>query len=59
MADININGITMEYSVIENMMDAETKAQILTQNPNYSEQEILDSYIELHREKYGKEFLQF
>lgn len=59
MADININGITMEYSVIENMMDAETKAQILAKNPNYSEQEILDSYIELHREKHGKEFLQF
>lgn len=43
MADINFNGITMEYSAIEGMMDAETKAQILANNPNLSEQEILSA----------------
>ncbi len=58
MADITFNGMTMEFSVVEFMMDAETKAEIQNKNPGYSEQKLLDDYLVLHREKFGKDFLQ-
>ena len=58
MADITFNGMTMDFSVVENMMDAETKAAILSKTPNCSEQELLDAYLREHKEKFGKDFLQ-
>ena len=58
MADITFNGMTMEFSVVEGMMDAETKADIQTKNPCGSEQELLDAYLVQHKEKFGKDFLQ-
>lgn len=58
MADITFNGMTMEFSVVENMMDAATKAAVQTNSPNCSEQELLDAYLVLHKEKFGKDFLQ-
>ncbi len=58
MVDITFNGITMEFDVVENMMDPETKTAILNKTPNCSEQELLDAYLLLHKEKFGKEFLQ-
>lgn len=58
MADITFNGMTMEFSVVENMMDAETKTNVLSKIPNCSEQELLDAYLLQHKEKFGKEFLQ-
>lgn len=57
MADITFNGMTMEFSVVEFMMDAETKAEIQKKNPGCSEQELLNSYLVLHKEKFGKDFL--
>lgn len=59
MADITFNGITMEFSVVEFMMDAETKVFIEKNKPGCSEQELLDDYLALHKEKFGKEFFQF
>ena len=58
MADITFNGMTMEFSVVEFMMDAKTKAEIQSKNPGCSEQKILDDYLVLHKEKFGKDFLQ-
>jgi len=58
MADITFNGMTMEFSVVESMMDADTKTGIQSKNPGCSEQELLDAYLVLHKEKFGKEFLQ-
>lgn len=57
MADITFNGMTMEFSVVEFMMDSETKAEIQSKNPGCSEQELLDNYMALHKEKFGKDFL--
>jgi hypothetical protein len=57
MADITFNGMTMEFSVVEFMMDAETKAEIQSENPECSEQELLDNYLVLHKEKFGEDFL--
>jgi len=58
MVDITFNGMTMEFSVIESVMDSETKAYVQSKNPNCSEQELLDAYLVLHKEKFGKDFLQ-
>ncbi len=58
MADITFNGMTMEFSVVESMMDAELKRDISANLPSYSEQALLDKYLTAHREKFGKEFLQ-
>jgi hypothetical protein len=58
MVDITFNGMTMEFSVIENMMDAETKAEVQRKHPDCSEQELLDDYLVLHKEKFGNDFLQ-
>lgn len=58
MADITFNGMTMEFSVVEGMMDAELKTQIESVLEAFSEQELLDAYIAAHKEKFGKDFLQ-
>lgn len=58
MADITFNGMTMEFSVVESMMDAKLKSDIESSLETYSEQSLLDAYMAAHREKFGKEFLQ-
>lgn len=57
MADITFNGITMEFSVVEFLMDAQLKQDVASQLAAYSEQSLLDAYLTAHREKFGKEFL--
>jgi len=57
MADITFNGMTMEFSVVECMMDSELKQDIVTKLESYSEQSLLDAYLPAHKEKFGKEFL--
>jgi hypothetical protein len=56
MADITFNGITMEFSVLENLMDAQLKQAVTAQLDSYSEQSLLDAYITAHREKFGTDF---
>ena len=56
MADITFNGITMEFSVLENLMDAQLKQEVTTTLESYSEQSLLNAYIAAHREKFGKDF---
>lgn len=56
MADITFNGITMEFSVLETLMDAQLKQEVTSQLASYSEQSLLDAYITAYREKFGKEF---
>ena len=56
MADITFNGITMEFSVLENLMDAQLKQEVTTTLESYSEQSLLNAYIAAHREKFGTEF---
>lgn len=58
MADITFNGMTMEFNVIESMMDDDTKKMILRDKPGCSEQELLNIYLLLHKQKYGSDFLQ-
>lgn len=58
MADITFNGMTMEFSVVEGMMDAEIKQEIEAELESYTEQSLLDAYMTVHKEKFGKEFLQ-
>jgi predicted phosphoribosyltransferase len=58
MTDITFNGMTMEFNVVENMMDAELKGVLLAKLGNPSEQELLDAYLIAHKEKFGSDFLQ-
>lgn len=58
MADITFNGMTMEFSVVEGMMDAELKTAIAAELGEYTEQALLDAYMIAHKQKFGKEFLQ-
>ena len=58
MVDININGITMEFDIIESKMDTELKAQLMASMPSSTEQELLDAYLLAHKEKYKEDFLQ-
>lgn len=58
MADISFNGMTMEFSVVENMMDVEIRQKLQTELTGYTEQSLLDAYMAAHKEKFGKEFLQ-
>lgn len=57
MADITFNGITMEFSVVEFMMDEQLKQDVASKLETYSEQSLLDAYMPAHKEKFGKEFL--
>ena len=56
MGDITFNGITMEFNVVETLMDATLKQDVASQLTSYSEQSLLDAYITAHREKFGKDF---
>ncbi len=58
MADINFNGMTMEFNVVEGMMDPELKTKVQNRLGDYSEQALLDAYMQAHKETFGKEFLQ-
>lgn len=58
MADITFNGMTMEFSVVEGMMDTELKSIIESELGDFDEQALLDAYMTAHRDKFGKEFLQ-
>ncbi len=58
MADITFSGMTMEFSVVEGMMDTEIKQSIESELGDYTEQSLLDAYMAVHKEKFGKEFLQ-
>lgn len=58
MTDINFNGMTMEFSVIENMMDSDLKQELIALNPNPTEQQLLDAYLVAHKDKFGEGFLQ-
>ena len=46
MADITFNGITMEFSVVEFMMDEQLKQDVASKLETYSEQSLLDAYIQ-------------
>ena len=58
MADITFNGMTMEYSVVEGMMDAGLKTAVETDLGDFTEQALLDAYMAAHKKKFGKDFLQ-
>lgn len=58
MPDITFNGITMEFDVVERMMDAEIKSKVMEALGNCSEQELIDAYLKAHRDRYGASFLQ-
>lgn len=58
MADITFNGMTMEYSVVEGMMDSGVKQTVASELSDSSEQDFLDAYMKAHKDKFGKEFLQ-
>lgn len=58
MTDINFNGMTMEFDVIESMMDTELKQEIKASLDSPSEQQILDAYLVAHKERFGNDFLQ-
>lgn len=58
MADITFNGMTMEFDVVASMMNTDIKVQVLETLGDCSEQEILDAYMKLHKERFGSEFLQ-
>jgi len=57
MADITFNGMTMDFSVVEFMMDSQLKSDVANQLKSYSEQSLLDAYLIAHKAKFGKEFL--
>jgi hypothetical protein len=56
MADITFNGITMEFSVLEKLMDNQLKQEVSATLATDSEQALLNAYIAAHREKFGKDF---
>jgi len=58
MADITFNGMTMEYSVVEGMMDGELKDDLQSLLAEFTEQTFLDAYMEAHKLKFGQDFLQ-
>ena len=58
MADITFNGMTMEFSVVEGMMDADLRSKVESKLGEFDEQSLLNAYMTAHKEKFGKEFLQ-
>lgn len=58
MTDVTFNGMTMEFSVIESMMDEELKSELTASLDNPSEQELLDAYLVAHKAKFNSNFLQ-
>ncbi len=59
MADITINGMTMEYDVIAFKMDKRLKSMVEAAHPEASEQAKLDAYVLLHKQEFGKDFMSF
>jgi hypothetical protein len=59
MTDITVNGITMEFSVVENLMDPELRAEVEATLPDQDVQTLLDAYIAAHEARFGKSFLPF
>ena len=57
MATISFNGMTMEFVLVEFMMDAQLKLEVATRLGRYSEQSLLDAYLRAHKEKFGSEFM--
>lgn len=57
MVDITFNGITMEFGFVESKMDAGLKQEIQAQNPAIDEQELLDKYMQAHKEKFNEDFM--
>jgi hypothetical protein len=59
MVDITFNGMTMEYDFVAMKMDPELKAELKQKLGNCDEQQLLDAYMEAHKEKFSKGFMQF
>lgn len=59
MVDITFNGMTMEYDFIAMKMDPELKAQVEQALGEFTEQQLLEAYMDAHKEKFGKGFMQF
>lgn len=57
MADITFNGMTMEFSVVEGMMDPGLRAEVESVLESPSEQALLDAYMAAHKARFGREFL--
>jgi hypothetical protein len=57
MADITVNGITMEFSVVEKMMDPQLRAEVEATLPGKFKQALLEAYIAEHEARFGKAFL--
>ena len=57
MADITFNGMTMEFDIVSALMDEEIKASVMESLGACSEQQLLDTYMEAHKQKFGKAFL--
>lgn len=58
MAAINIHGMTLSLHMLEPLMDAELKTEIRERFPECSAQDLLDTYLIAHEEKFGRGFLQ-
>ena len=58
MVDVTFNGMTMEFTIVESRMDTLLKAEVEAGMPGAPEQDLLDAYLEAHKERFGKEFLQ-
>ena len=58
MVDVTFNGMTMEFSIVETRMDTLLKAEVEAGMPGADEQDLLDAYLEAHKARFGKEFLQ-
>ena len=58
MADITFNGMTMEFDFVAAKMEADLKSEVAALMGDCTEQELLDTYMKAHKEKYGSDFLQ-
>ena len=56
MANVILNGKTVDFDACVNLMDAELMERIHTSYKALSEQEFLDLYCEAHFWKYGEVF---
>lgn len=55
---INLHGMALSLSMLEPLMDAELKTRIREQFPHCSAQDLLDTYLIAHEDKFGRGFLQ-
>lgn len=58
MAAIQIHGMTLSLHMVEPLMDADLKSQIRERFPECTAQDLLDTYLVAHEEKFGRGFLQ-